>query len=227
MRRSLSISSLGRGTSLRAVPVPSYRAATKTAALTCLIPPASWVMLLVILLISYWLLVIFFLVWLVRGAPEAVVLVSVPRLLVTPATPPLALDIESTVSSLSVVIRGTWPSGSNFSSVRESESKLISAATRTTAWPGPNTASSIPSAFFARYCSRLRRAPSWLLVNPISESLSPLSERTFPRLSTTVTWLACKPSTELATRNRMEFTAAGPSCECPLVRTKTDALGCL
>ena len=184
-------------------------------------------MLLVILLISYWLLVIFFLVWLFRDEFDAVVLVSPPMLLATPGTPPFPPVVDSTLSSLSVVIRGTWPSGSNFSSVRVKESKLISAATRTTACPGPTTVSNIPSAFLARYCSRLRRAASWLLVNPSSESLSPLSESTFPRLSTTVTWLACKPSTELATRKRIELTAAGANCACPLVRTKTEALGCL
>ena len=56
-------------------------------------------------------------------------------------------------SSLMVLVRTTWPSGSNFSSVRVMVSQLMSAETRTTAWPSPSTFSSMPSAFLERYCS--------------------------------------------------------------------------
>src|SRR2546430_7213617 len=55
-RRSFSNSSFARGRILREDPAPSHRAATRTAALTRLSPPASSVRLLVVLLVSYWLL---------------------------------------------------------------------------------------------------------------------------------------------------------------------------
>src|SRR5439155_10344320 len=135
--------------------------------------------LLVVRLSSYWFWLIFFFVWLLLTALADGPLVSAfAVLLATPGAPPLASAVVDTVvSSLRVVLRATWPSGSNFSSTRVMVSQLISAATRTMAWPGPRAFSRMPSALRPRYCSRLRRAPSWLFDRPATESFSWFSER--------------------------------------------------
>ena len=188
-------------------------------------PPAACTMLLVILLISYWLLVTFLVVWFRLTGVAAAVLVSDELAAAPGGPPPLPLVEVSVFSSLMVLMRTTWPSGSNFSSVRVMVSQFKSVETRTTAWPAPRTCSSMPCAFLVRYCSKLRRAVSWLLDKPATESGSSFSDRTLPRLSTTETLLTCNPSTLLATRKRMELTPAEGSWALPRTRTKTEAVG--
>jgi hypothetical protein len=72
-------------------------------------------------------------------------------LALTPTAPPPDLDsTELEVSSVVVWLRTTWPSGSNFSSVRVVASVSMSAETRTTALPGPMTCASMDSTFLPR-----------------------------------------------------------------------------
>ena len=75
----------------------------------------------------------------------------------------------------------------------------------------------MPCAFLARYCSKVApRASVGCWTIPATESFSSFSESTLPRLSTTETLLTCRPSTLLATRKRMELTAAAGNCALPL-----------
>src|SRR5438046_4504203 len=89
IRRSFCISSGERGDTTRLVPVPLTCAATKTAADRRFRPPGVCIMLLTVLLISYWLFVTFFRVRLLfRGElAAAVVFVSTGEFATIPGAP--------------------------------------------------------------------------------------------------------------------------------------------
>ena len=103
-------------------------------------------------------------------------------------------------------------------------SKLRAASTRTTAWPGPTSLSSMLCTLLVVSssidCACCARASFCAEAPP-----SPPEFRTRPELSATVTWSAVSLGTDDDTRCTMASTCAGFSGEVGLVCTSTDAVG--
>ncbi len=142
-----------------------------------------------------------------------------------PAAAVVAASV-SVVSSLIVVLRATWPSGSNFSSVRGRVSQLKSTDTRTTAWPGPSTLFEHAFGFLGQVLLEIAPGGELVVGHPGHRIvLLVLRKGHCPGCPPPKhCWLAAPPRC-WPRGNWMELTAEAGNCALPLTRTKTEAVG--
>ena len=144
-----------------------------------------------------------------------------------PGAPPAVTVAVSVSSSLIVVVRATWPSGSNFSSVRVVVSQFDLGGNAHDGLARPQHLLQHPFGFFGEILLEVaagRRVGCWTSRPP--NRCPRFAESTLPRLSTTETLLACK-SLHAVGDQKADGIDGGRRATgaLPLTRTKTEAVG--